>query len=124
MNQPAADSKLDYALLKLLEAERHASQRALAQGLGISVGKVNYCLRAVIDRGWVKANNFRRADNKLAYAYLLTPQGVAAKLQIAKRFLAEREREYERLQHEIEALRHELATTSLTEPVNEQSTSP
>lgn len=117
MNEPPVDLKLDYALLKLLEEQEQASQRALAQSLGVSIGKINYCLRAVVDRGWVKVNNFRRADNKLAYAYLLTPQGAAAKLQIARKFLAEREQEYERLHDEIASLRRELdsAATS-TQP--------
>lgn len=112
MNEPPADLELDYALLKLLAEKEQASQRALAQSLGVSIGKINYCLRAVIDRGWVKVNNFRRADNKLAYAYLLTPQGAAAKLQIARKFLVERELEYERLNAEIESLRQELASAT------------
>ena len=99
---------LDYELLRHLADEPAASQRSLAERLGVSVGKVNYCLRALVDKGWVKANNFRRSDNKLAYAYLLTPTGASAKLRLTRDFLARKEREFESLQHEIAALRGEL----------------
>ena len=74
----------------------------------VSVGKVNYCLRALVDKGWVKANNFRRSDNKLAYAYLLTARGASAKVRLAGEFLEHKEHEFERLQTEIAALRNEL----------------
>jgi len=103
---PLPDNEIDYVLLDQIDGQSDISQRALAQRLGVSVGKINYCMRAVIDRGWVKVNNFRRADNKLAYAYLLTPSGVAAKVRLARTFLAIKEREFEQLQREIAALRH------------------
>ena len=80
---------LDYELLRHLADEPAASQRGLAERLGVSVGKVNYCLRALVDKGWVKANNFRRSDKKLAYAYLLTPTGASAKLRLTRDFLGE-----------------------------------
>lgn len=99
---------LDYELLRHLADQPAASQRGLAERLGVSVGKVNYCLRALVDKGWVKANNFRRSDNKLAYAYLLTPTGASAKLRLTRDFLARKEQEFESLQHEIAALRGEL----------------
>jgi EPS-associated MarR family transcriptional regulator len=99
---------LDYELLRHLADKPAASQRGLAERLGVSVGKVNYCLRVLVDKGWVKANNFRRSDNKLAYAYLLTPTGASAKLRLTRDFLARKEREFEILQHEIAALRGEL----------------
>ena len=73
-----------------------------------SVGKVNYCLRALVDKGWVKANKFRRSDNKLAYAYLLTPRGARAKVRLTYEFLAHKEHEFERLEREIAGLRSEL----------------
>ena len=101
-------NKLDYELLQQIATQPSASQRGLAVRLGVSVGKVNYCLRALVDKGWVKASNFRRSDNKLAYAYLLTPSGVSAKLQLTKDFLARKEHEFEQLQAELVALRHEL----------------
>ena len=87
---------------------RRASQRGLAGRLGVSVGKVNYCLRALVDKGWVKADNFRRSDHKWAYAYVLTPSGARAKVQLTRDFLARKEREFEQLQREIAALRQQL----------------
>jgi EPS-associated MarR family transcriptional regulator len=102
------ETYLDYELLCQLEVHDGASQRDLAARLGVSVGKINYCLRAVIDKGWVKANNFRRADNKWAYAYLLTPGGLRAKLQLAHSFLERKEVEFIQLQAEIAALRHAI----------------
>lgn len=78
----------------------------------MSVGKINYCLRAVISRGWVKVNNLRRSDNKLAYAYLLTPSGVLAKIRLTRTFLVQKEEEFERLQAEIEVLRREIEQQS------------
>lgn len=98
----------DYQLLRQIADHKDSSQRDLALRMGVSVGKINYCLRAVIDRGWVKVNNFRRSDNKWAYAYLLTPSGVRAKAQLAKAFLCRKEQEFEQLQHEIQTLREEI----------------
>ena len=77
--------------------------------LGLSLGKTNYSLRALIARGWVKANNFRSSDNKRAYAYVLTPSGMQAKFAAAARFLQQRQREYLRIECEIAQLRSELA---------------
>ena len=108
--------ELDLELLRQLNAQPAASQRKLAQGLGVSVGKLNFCLRALVDRGWVKANNFRRSDNKLAYAYLLTPRGVAAKLRLTSQFLLRKEREFEALQAQIAALRIEVANPEQPNP--------
>ena len=105
----SAPSELDYQLLQQLDQQPVASQRTLATRLGVSVGKVNFCLRALVDKGWVKAQNFRRADNKWAYAYLLTPHGMGARLQLTREFLARKEREYEALAQQISALRHQLA---------------
>jgi EPS-associated MarR family transcriptional regulator len=98
----------DFRLLQHLTDKPAASQRGLAAQLGVSVGKVNYCLRALVARGWVKADNFRRSDRKWAYAYLLTPSGARAKLKLTRDFLDIKEREFERLQSEISALRNEL----------------
>lgn len=101
------EDDMDYELLRQLNREPTASQRNLAARLGVSVGKVNYCLRALVDKGWVKANNFRRSDNKLAYAYLLTPAGIEAKAQLTRSFLKRKLSEFERLQTEIEQLQQE-----------------
>ena len=103
------ENDLDYELLRQITDEPAASQRGLAARLGVSVGKVNYCLRALVDKGWVKANNFRRSDNKWAYIYLLTPRGASAKVRLAHDFLARKEHEFERLQREIAELRSAIA---------------
>lgn len=95
-------------VLRLLEAEPTLSQRALARRLGISLGKTHYCLQALIDKGWIKIQNFRNSQNKRAYAYLLTPQGIEQKLSIAVRFLKHRQAEYERLREEISSLQREV----------------
>ena len=102
------DEDLRYKLFKLLAEEPQISQRELARRLGISVGKANYCLSALIEKGLVKINNFRKADNKRAYAYLLTPSGIEAKAQTTVRFLQHKIAEYGALQEEIEALRQEV----------------
>jgi EPS-associated MarR family transcriptional regulator len=98
---------LRYKLLKLLAEEPQISQRDLAGRLGVSVGKTNYCLSALVDKGLVKINNFRRANNKLAYAYLLTPRGIEEKARVTVSFLQRKMREYAELSEEIEALRRE-----------------
>lgn len=110
MTERTLNDETRYRLLRALEQDPALSQRALAGALGISLGKVNYCLRALIARGWVKAGNFARSERKGAYAYLLTPAGLAAKARITRRFLHQRLAEYQALQDEIEALRRELAT--------------
>jgi len=95
-------------VLKALEANPELSQRQLANELGISVGKANYCIKALIDAGWVKARNFRNSNNKLAYAYVLTPSGMRRKTKLTLRFLEHRRREYEALRREIAVLSAEL----------------
>jgi len=101
---------LRYKLLKLLAEEPQISQRDVAARLGVSVGKANYCMSALIEKGLVKINNFRRANNKLAYAYLLTPRGIEEKALVTVSFLQNKIREYGELQQEIEALRQEVLT--------------
>jgi len=98
-----------YKILKLVEANPEISQRELAGQLGISLGKANFCLKALIDVGLLKATNFRNSKNKLAYMYLLTPSGIEAKTSITMRFLKHKVQEYENLQLEIEELRREAA---------------
>ena len=100
--------EISYKVIKLIEKDPEISQRELSRQLGVSLGKVNYCLRALIDKGWVKARNFKNSQNKLAYRYLLTPHGVQQKAIVAANFLQRKIVEYERLQLEIEKLRHEL----------------
>jgi EPS-associated MarR family transcriptional regulator len=93
--------------LRELERDPQVSQRRLAEELGVSVGKVNYCLKALIDRGLVKADNFRNSANKRAYLYVLTPKGITAKSRNTVRFLQRKTAEYAALRKEIERLRRE-----------------
>jgi EPS-associated MarR family transcriptional regulator len=102
------------SVLRLLAANPHLSQRELASSVGVSLGKVNYCLRALIAKGLVKAENYRKSSNKLAYLYLLTPAGVAARADLTKRFLARKVKEYEALRKEIEYLERESDWTAGT----------
>jgi len=98
-----------YKLLKLLAERPNVSQRELARELGISLGKANYCLTALINKGWVKVQNFKNSYNKRAYAYLLTPGGIEEKAQVTFSFLRRKMAEYEALRAEIEDLTHEIA---------------
>lgn len=94
-------------LMRLFEANPRASQREVAREFGISLGKVNYCLQALVHRGWIKASRFRNSRNKVAYRYLLTPRGIEAKAALTVRFLQIKMGEYEMLRAEIEQLRRE-----------------
>ena len=100
--------EMRYKLMRLLAANPQMSQRDVARELGISLGKVNYCLQALVRRGWVKARNFKNSRNKAAYMYLLTPQGIEAKAALALRFLHIKQQEYETLRREIEQVRLEV----------------
>lgn len=113
------DETTHYGLLKTLEENPGLSQRDLAKKLGVSLGKVNYCLNALVEKGSLKINNFRNSDNKLAYAYLLTPHGVEEKARITVRFLKYKVQEYERLRKEIEELRREAKQQGLLEKAHE-----
>ncbi len=93
-----------YKILKLIEAKPEISQRELAKMLGVSLGKANFCLNALIEKGLLKATNFRNSQNKLAYMYLLTPSGVEEKSKITLRFLKSKMQEYELLKQELEVL--------------------
>jgi len=99
---------INYQVLKLIEQNPELSQRQLAEEMGVSLGKANYCLRALIDKGLVKAKNFKNSSNKAAYLYLLTPRGVEAKAKISVRFLARKVEEYEALRVEIDELKAEV----------------
>ena len=105
-----------YRILKLLEADPHASQRKIADELGISLGRVNYCLQALIEKGLVKANNFRNNTNKSSYLYLLTPRGLDEKARVTLRFLKFKLDEYENVKAEVEELRREAASLKRSAP--------
>ena len=95
-----------FRVLALLERDPEISQRDLAKALGISLGGVNYSLRALVEKGMVKAQNFSSSDKKLAYAYILTPKGLAEKTLLTARFLKRKVAEYEALKAEIESLQN------------------
>ena len=113
------DETTYYSLLKTLEENPSLSQRDLAKRLGISLGKVNFCLNALVAKGSLKINNFRNNENKLAYAYLLTPRGVEEKARITVGFLKHKMQEYEQLRKEIEELKREAEKKGLLESVHE-----
>ncbi len=98
-----------FRVLGLLESRPDINQREMAKALGVSLGGVNYCLRALVAKGLVKMHNFQANDNKLGYAYLLTPQGVAEKLALTANFLQRKQQEYAALRAEIEALQKAVA---------------
>ena len=95
-------------LLRLIEESPELSQRELAERLGVSLGKVNYCVRALMEKGWIKAENFRRSNNKKAYLYKLTPGGIKEKAALTLRFLRRKEAEHDALIREIAELRAEI----------------
>jgi EPS-associated MarR family transcriptional regulator len=95
-------------ILKLLQAQPEMSQRDLAQAMGVSLGKANYCLKALVDKGLVKLERFRANPDKRQYAYLLTPAGMKEKTRITMEFLRYKVAEYETLEKEIEQLRGDL----------------
>ena len=109
LNTGARD-ELRLRVLRALESNPELSQRQLAAELGVSLGGVNYALKALIERGFVKAGNFRKSGNKVAYLYVLTPQGVAEKASLATAFLGRKLEEYEVLRQEIEALKSEVGS--------------
>ena len=106
----SARDELRLRVLRALEANSELSQRQLAQELGVSLGGVNYALKALIERGFVKADNFRKSGSKVAYLYVLTPKGIAEKSTLATAFLGRKLEEYEVLRQEIEALKGEVGS--------------
>jgi EPS-associated MarR family transcriptional regulator len=95
-------------ILKYIESNPHISQRKLAEKLGVSVGKVNYCVKALIGKGFVKAENFKRNANKMGYLYLLTPKGIEEKAKLTASFLKRKIAEHEKITKEIEQLKREV----------------
>ena len=97
-----------YRVLALIEANPAITQRALAAALGVSLGRVNYGLRALVEKGLIKVNNFKPSETKLTYAYLLTPKGVMEKSALTTAFLARKMQEFDALKAEIEALQGQV----------------
>ena len=94
--------------LKLLQENPELSQRQLADALGVSLGAANYCLKALVEKGWVKLENFQKNPNKLGYLYLLTPMGIAARTRLTASFLKRKLDEYESLKLEIDELQSDM----------------
>ncbi len=108
----------DFALLRVLrvlDGSPRLTQREIAHKLGVSLGKTNYCIRALVGKGFVKVHNFRSSTNKRSYAYLLTPEGIVAKASLTRDFLARKREEYDALRHEVEELQRE-SESSGTQP--------
>ena len=97
-----------FRVMRILQGNPDLTQRELAEKLGVSVGGLNYCLNALMDKGWVKMQNFQNSKNKFKYVYLLTPQGIAEKVALTNRFLERKMREYETLKAEIDSLHQDV----------------
>ena len=100
-----------FRVMRLLEANPDLTQRQLADSLGVSVGGLNYCLKALIQKGFVKVNNFRQSNNKFSYVYLITPAGASEKARLTGSFLQRKMQEYEAIKAEIEALTKDAPLT-------------
>jgi len=109
MNEQQQNTALHYHLLKIIDQHPDASQRQIAAQTGISLGKVNYCLKALVHKGVIKARNFSCSDNKRAYAYYLTPDGMRVKAEITRNFFRRVEVEYAELKREVALLEQEGA---------------
>ena len=96
-----------FQILKSLEKDSRSTQRQLSNNLGVSLGKVNYCIKSLIEKGFVKVNNFRNNNNKIQYSYLLTPNGVEEKAKLTLDFIRIKTQEYDALKQEIESLKKE-----------------
>ena len=97
-----------FRVMRILQENPDLTQRELAEKLGVSVGGLNYCLNALMDKGWVKMQNFQNSKNKFKYVYLLTPQGIAEKVALTSRFLGRKIQEFEALKAEIESFASRL----------------
>jgi EPS-associated MarR family transcriptional regulator len=102
-----------FRVLRMLQDNPDMTQREIAEKLGISTSGLNYCLKALIDKGWVKVQNFSQSKNKFGYIYVLTPQGIAEKAMLTGRFLKRKMTDYEQLQAEIEVLKAEIGSMDI-----------
>ena len=114
---PMLNDELRYKLLKALEQNPNLTQREMAKALGISLGKVNFCIKALLEVGLIKAENFKNSKNKLGYAYILTSKGVEEKASATTRFLHRKLREYAAIEKEIELVRSELEIVDFTKAI-------
>ena len=110
--QAQIQEETHFRIMRILQENPDLTQRELANKLSMSVGGLNYCLNALIDKGLVKMQNFASSKNKFKYVYLLTPMGIAEKVALTTRFLSRKMEDYEALKLEIEALKSEVGTQS------------
>jgi EPS-associated MarR family transcriptional regulator len=108
-NKPSLQENTRFHVMRILQEKPDTTQRELAEHLGVSVGGINYCLRALADKGLVKMANFANSKNKFGYVYVLTPAGLVEKAELTSRFLKRKMQEYEALKAEIEDLQAELS---------------
>ena len=101
-----------FQILKSLEQDSCSTQRQLSNNLGVSLGKVNYCIKSLIEKGFIKVNNFRNSNNKIQYSYLLTPKGIEEKTKLTLDFIRIKTQEYDTLKQEIESLKQEVKSMS------------
>ena len=108
-NEGNVNKEITLQLMAHVEQNPEDTQRAIARELGVSLGSVNYCIKALINKGFLKAENFRKSSNKLGYAYLLTPSGIGEKANLTVSFLKRKQEEYNRLEAEIADLQEQVA---------------
>ena len=111
-NSKSIDSDISFRILRILEERPQTTQRELAEKIGISLGGVNYCLKALVNVGHIKINNFRKSSNKCCYFYLLTPEGLSKKSALTADFLKRKMTEYSALKSEIESIQQEFNQTN------------
>ena len=120
MNKTDTKEDTEFRVLRVLQDRPDMTQREIANLLGISLGGVNYCLRALATKGLLKIKNFRNNSNKAGYVYMLTPKGIAEKTALTSRFLKRKLEEYEALKAEIEALKEEIKEMPDSQPLGEE----
>ena len=113
--------EIQFEVLRRLQQTPEVSQRTLARELGISLGSINFCFQALMEKGWIKVQNFSQSKHKLGYAYLLTPNGVAEKSKLTAKFLKRKVAEYEMLQSEIDLLKAEVAKDQMLQKAHERT---
>lgn len=118
---PSNRNEAHFRILRILKENPDLTQREIARQLGMSLGAVNYCLRALVDKGLIKIQNFRKSNNKAGYAYLLTSSGIREKMALTESFLKRKLEEYEALKVEIESLKQDVASLPSNFAKNDKS---
>ena len=104
MKNQNKQSEIELKVLNTIQEKSNQTQRSIAEDVGVSLGKTNYLIKSLIDKGLLKINNFKRADNKLSYLYILTPEGAEVRRRLTISFLQRKSEEYEELKKEIERM--------------------